>query len=337
VRLVLLLVLLQILCVSAAAQQRQHPTHKPIPPATRLQQPSPSAGQANQQDQHKSAPSEQYSNSEQRGTEDRPIFVQELPAKQTPAERTQEEQDRRDKASADRWALVFAGALVAVSFFQFLALIGQAIVFWIQAKALRESVDLTRTVADRQERDMQASIMEAGRAAGAMEGVAHGIGKMATDQREFWQRQMRPYLSVRFGSVVLQDRETNYRFEVRMILVNTGHTPAHNVSYNAKADILPSPLAENFMFEIPESPAGSAGVLGPQQVFIISASVDRMYSDEEIAEISTGSTRRLYMYGAVNYTDAFGVNRYTNFSQRVEWLRGGNFMGFNSRRHNDAN
>src|SRR4029077_18237006 len=95
------------LVVPYPAHTEQRPSHKPAPPAVvRLQPPSPSARQPNQPNQRESTSSEQHSNPEQRGTEDRPIFVQGLPAKKTQAERTQEEQDRRDKASADRWALV---------------------------------------------------------------------------------------------------------------------------------------------------------------------------------------------------------------------------------------
>jgi hypothetical protein len=228
-------------------------------------------------------------------------------------------------ASYTKQLSIFTAALVVVTAFLF-------------AIGVYQGIQLSRHASH-----MESSATEASRAATAMESVAVGIGEsvkntrdLMESQRGFWQRQMRAYLSVRFGGVVLQDNTTNYRFEVRMILANTGHTPADEVNYRAVADVLPFPLPDDFTFSMPDIQITSGGVLGPQQVFTMGAFVDRMYTDEEIAEISTGTVKRLYIYGTVRYRDAFGSDRYTNFSQRVEWMRGGQFTGFNTRRHNDA-
>jgi hypothetical protein len=61
-----------------------------------------------------------------------------------------------------------------------------------------------------------------------------------------------------------------------------------------------------------------------------------MLTNEEIAEITTGIGRKLYIYGTVRYKDAFGHRRYTNFCQFSVWDRGGNYSGINSPRHNGA-
>ena len=39
--------------------------------------------------------------------------------------------------------------------------------------------------------------------------------------------------------------------------------------------------------------------------------VDRLYSDEEVAEIRSGS-KRLYIFGTVTYEDVYRVRRYAN-------------------------
>jgi hypothetical protein len=329
---------------SGVAQQRQQlPPRKPVPA---LQPPS----QPNQADQGEGGKTQQNRDVDQRGSEDKPVIVKVLPSERTATERAQEASDRQDKAAAEWWTVLLTLALVGVGSLQFLALIGQAIVFGIQARRLRESVDLTRTAANRQEKDTAASIAEASRAAVAMERVAGSLASTATSAventrivREISERQgdlammqLRAYLSVRFGSIVPQDNATNYRFEVRLLLANTGQTPAHNVYYRAAVDILPLPLPDDFAFLLPDPPMTSAGILGPQQIFSISANLNRMLSDDEIVEISTGERRRLYIYGTVSYYDAFAAPHFTNFSQRVEWLRGGGFVGFNTRRNNEG-
>ena len=64
--------------------------------------------------------------------------------------------------------------------------------------------------------------------------------------------------------------------------------------------------------------------------------VDRIYSEEEAAEIRAGQTKRLYIYGTASYEDAYRVQRYTNFCLSVIWLGDKNSMGVYTERHNDA-
>src|SRR5271155_1038262 len=180
------------------AQPAQRPAHKPAPPIAvqPLQPPSPSAGESQRPPQQKPSAANQPAGNEQRGTEDRPVVVKVLPSEKTETERAQEQHDRFEKSSSDWWIVRLTGALALVGILQFLALIGQAIVFRIQANALRESVDLTREVSGHQERDMRASIAEASRAATAMDKVVTSIQTMTDEQREFWQRQMRAYVFI---------------------------------------------------------------------------------------------------------------------------------------------
>src|SRR5260370_15572226 len=97
---------------------------------------------------------------------------------------------------------------------------------------------------------------------------------------------MRTYLSVRIDGGIYQDRAANLRFEVRPMLINTGLTPARAVSYTAKADVLPFPLPNDFVFPSLEPPRAAFGILGPQQNFIMNRAVDRdFFDDVEVEDI----------------------------------------------------
>jgi hypothetical protein len=136
---------------------------------------------------------------------------------------------------------------------------------------------LTRN-ATAQSIDTKNSIAEAARAATAMENVARGIAESAraaqesvATLRERTATQMRPYLTVLIGNGVYQEREKDLRFEVRPILVNSGHTPAHNVTYRASAGVFNSPLPDTVVLADPDDTLKSAFVLGPQQNIILNA------------------------------------------------------------------
>jgi hypothetical protein len=244
--------------------------------------------------------------------------------------------DRQIRFSTDIWLVWLTGALVFVGSMQ-------TVVFGLQAKRLKETVQKMDEVAAGQTSDMRASITEATRAATAMEQMSVSLARntlivaeMADSQRVFWQRQMRAYLSVNYGAVVPQDNSTGWRTEVRLILVNTGHTPAHDVSYQAKAAVLPIPLPVGFEFPIPDFPPSSKSVIGPGQNMLISHAISDLLSEGEIAEYTTGNKTRVYMWGVVTFKDVFGQEQIVKFCQFVQWMRGGTTMGINTLRHNEA-
>jgi hypothetical protein len=154
-------------------------------------------------------------------------------------------------------------------------------------------------------------------------------------------QQMRAYLSVRIDGGIYQDRALNLRFEVRPMLINTGLTPARRISYVAKADVLPFPLPDDFVFPSLEPPRTAFGILGPQQNFIMNAMVDgNFFDDSEVEDIKRGRGRRLYIWGTVTYEDAIGEQRYTEFAHNIFWiqLKDGRepILGNYVDRHNDA-
>jgi hypothetical protein len=194
--------------------------------------------------------------------------------------------------------------------------------------------------------DMKKTIAEAIRSANAMENVARAVEVSASIAQEssatlkdVTARQMRAYLSVLVHGGSYQERSRNIKFEARPALINTGHTPAHKVTYRAKADVLPFPLADDYVFSDPEDTLRSAAVLGPQQNFVLNAIVESLYEEEDVENIKRGRGRRVFIWGTVSYEDVFGVGRITNFCQSIYWINGpngemvyGNFHG----RHNDA-
>ena len=121
-------------------------------------------------------------------------------------------------------------------------------------------------------------------------------------------------------------------------MITMGTTPATNVRFRTGADVLPYPLRDDFEFPLPAEASGaSASVMAPQAVKILSAATPRLYSDEEIAAFELGSTERLVVWGLVTYLDAFKIERHVRFAQTFAWMVNGTPMGFDTRRHNEAN
>jgi hypothetical protein len=92
-----------------------------------------------------------------------------------------------------------------------------------------------------------------------------------------------------------------------------GYTPGYKVSFRAQVDVLPFPLPRDFAFPLPDTPGGSESTLGHGQNLIMGGVVNRIYSEEDAAEIRAGRTKRLYIYGTANYEDAYHIQRYTSF------------------------
>jgi hypothetical protein len=196
----------------------------------------------------------------------------------------------------------------------------------------KETKDL-RNFAQQQSEDMRASIDQATRSANAMGDVAKALAVDA----ETGRANVRAYLTVALGGVIPQNKETSFRYEVRMTIQNVGNTPAYNVRSNAHADLLPSPLPDDF--QLPAFVAASSGVstMGPHQNSFFTAVVNRIYTDDEVHEMEFGPNKQLYVYGTITYEDAFGKSRETNFCQVIPWLKGGGFMNRNIGKFNEAN
>lgn len=86
---------------------------------------------------------------ENRDTNEPPLFVKVVPAPGAEKVAAEDKRDRQEKAESER---SFALALIVIGFLQFLALVVHAIVFWVQARRLKETVRAMTGIASAEER-----------------------------------------------------------------------------------------------------------------------------------------------------------------------------------------
>src|SRR5438445_6626974 len=306
-----------------------------------LQNPSPSGRIVSQNQQSQAQPSQQPAQPNQRGTEQSPIFVKEVPTPKTEKESSQEAKDPEDKTANDRKLVDFTRDLVIVT--AILGAIGcfQLMVFGLQARRLRQTVE---AAAD-QGQAMERSIAEANRLAIAMEDTAKHLQantKVALDSvtigTERSAQQLRAYVCVEIGTAFYQERKKDIKFAGRSILINTGNTPAHNVRFRTQAAILPFPLPQGFVF--PPLPANDAGgaLLGPNRQQFITHMIDGDFVPdadvEGIKNLSGGNA--LYMWGIISYADVFGQAQTTTFCHLLHWNPDKSVGGVFIPGHNDG-
>jgi hypothetical protein len=70
---------------------------------------------------------------------------------------------------------------------------------------------------------------------------------------------------------------------------------------------------------------------------ILSTVAPRIYLDDEVNEIERGTKKLLYVFGTINYEDAFGASRYARICQVVLWLANGGQMTRNYSNYNQSN
>lgn len=248
--------------------------------------------------------------SNQRGTEQSPLFVKTILTPKTQEETERDEADRKEKSANDRHAMQLTVALAVIAFLQFL-------VYAYQSWKLKQTVK----AAGEQSAAMERHIGEATRSANAMEKIATVIdsGNVAI---------MRAYLSVVIGAANYQDRQEGIKFEAKPLLVNTGSTPARNVRIWIGARIIPHPQAEAFNYARPNEVAKATGVCAPHQNYGLSAIVADLIPDVEVPDIKHGRTGALTVWGIVTYDDIFGEHHTTKFGQWLFWYPNQNVYGY---------
>lgn len=262
------------------------------------------------------------------GTDKSPIIVRIIPTPKTDAEAAQDKKDRENKSTQDQSLVAYSATLDVLT--AILVAVGalQLFVFGYQAWQLRQTVAAMKG----QSEDMRASIAEANRAANAMENMsvslkinadkiveAIEINKQTSlDQRNFWLRQMRSYLSVVIGVAIYQERDRGIRFEARPSIKNNGSTPAYNVRYRASAALLPVAMQNDFKFYIPKEWGGNS-TIGPHSSVEGNAIVPDFVPDDEVKAIKAGDGKCLYVWGVVTYRDISKKLRRVTFAQKLYW------------------
>jgi hypothetical protein len=241
------------------------------------------------------------------------------------------------------WTLWLALATTALWFFTYR--------LWRATKTLAE--DAKTTSADQAEK-MERSVEEAAKSAAAMVRVAESMAinatqivrsvditkRMADNQEHIFGIQMRAYIHVEVGTAYPQDRERAVTFGARPLVANSGNTPAERVRFSIKAGILPVPLPDVYVLELPPL-SDSEGMIPQNQSRTFTAFVDDFVPDDEVEKIMWGAgPRGLFVWGRLVYCDVFSKEHTTDFCQHLFFVAkdGGGFIvdGFHTPGRNTA-
>ena len=119
------------------------------------------------------------------------------------------------------------------------------------------------------------------------------------------ERQLRAYVSGMPFHISSFD-ESHYAF-VRFRITNEGQTPAYNMTHSAEIVLCPHPIPDAFIFPSNLTATSFPVVLFPH-VPLEGIKGARIFTVDEIAGIRNG-TMRIYMYGRIDYRDAFHDKR----------------------------
>ena len=235
----------------------------------------------------------------------------------------------------DFWVAAFTGVLVFVT--GWLAYYTRGL--WTSTVGLAKDA---KEASARQATEMQDSITQSIRSATAMEEVANAtksnavlMSGLLSRQQDMLNKQMRAYLAFDYAGVIPQDRNTDWKYEVRYWIKNFGHTAATAVNVKAELRILDFPLAADFDLTLPVTRDEGAGTITPSQAFFYRANLGDLISDEEIVEIKSGQNRKMFLYGTIIYRDVFTDLHETNFCKWCSWDVANQFFTTNWIRHND--
>jgi hypothetical protein len=142
-------------------------------------------------------------------------------------------------------------------------------------------------------------------------GLYCAVRNLVRGSKDTAKRQLRAYLSAAPDSI-RPDFGMKFRIE------NHGLTPAYRVAaISAAVDIFPYPLPANHDFKEISKTDEPAYVLAPREVMNMGAGPNRTFSAEEIDHAINGITYRFYMYGTVEYVDAFKDRHVTAFCRSI--------------------
>jgi hypothetical protein len=133
--------------------------------------------------------------------------------------------------------------------------------------------------------------------------------------REVAQRQLRAYVTGGPKFIYSFTPTSNVRCEV--YLRNDGVTPAFDTRHRSAIGAFIEPLPDGFKFPDIETIWSPFFVIFPRDTFQGTSSRSS-FSTEEIELIKTG-TKRIYIWGEILYSDAFGIDHFTRFYSRVAY------------------
>jgi hypothetical protein len=94
-------------------------------------------------------------------------------------------------------------------------------------------------------------------------------------------------------------------------IVNDGQTPAYKVAVRSALGIAPTSLPQHFQF--PDPPEVDTTLTIPPHGAIRSRAFHRPFGPDELTEIEWARDHKLYLFGQVDYLDAFKIPRCSQF------------------------
>ena len=265
-----------------------------------LGQSSRTATPSAHQQKSQAASTQHQATPDQRGTEQSPVVVKVLPPPQTQEEaanvQAKEQADHEERASSKRWNVWTTLLLVGIAF-------GQLVVYGLQARRLRQTIEKMDEITRGQATDTKASIAEATRAATAMEQSAAAAKISANVAKDALTKLQRPFVSLdgladhRRWDNLPDGHPTNVSYRVNAVLANRGTTPTKNMTLVVRYSLREQPLPPGFDFPYTGQP--EPVVIGPQG--LLNTPVGIITGDELLA-VGKGE-RYYYLWGAATYRD----------------------------------
>lgn len=146
---------------------------------------------------------------------------------------------------------------------------------------------------------------------------------LVIDAKDNSQRQLRAYVYIKPPPTGIQNVMAGKSPYAVVAIRNAGQTPAYNLKIRGNTGFGTYPLMPSQTFI--EAPYGGSMVLNPETEIstggVISQREDVSESDRlknaslqaDLDSIRDGKIRRLYLFGSITYTDAFGIERLSEY------------------------
>jgi len=149
----------------------------------------------------------------------------------------------------------------------------------------------------------------------AVGGIQFGLARQTA------QKQLRAYVVIGDEGGFSRVRSEN-KIGVKFSIVNAGQTPAYVLHYDARCEVLPFPFTGKSIFDqfpvIPNIKTAKAILtISPQNHPMGEAASDKTFTTDEIIELFSSKTDRLYCFGVIKYRDIFGKWRTTKFCRSL--------------------
>jgi hypothetical protein len=181
---------------------------------------------------------------------------------------------------------------------------GQLILFYVQLKLIRESLDDAKIAAEAAKESADVARIQADTARATLIAM-----------QDTAQRQLRAYIRLNTNNTPSITGE----FNVHSVIENSGQTPAYAVQTWTSVEVFANPLPEGHQFNTaPEVFSGARFVVNPDSVHSSWSFRNNNVplTNEEIAAIGD-EYLTLYYWGEVRYLDAFGASHWSKF--RLAW------------------